>query len=420
MKKIIQRVVFASVICFGFLFVGQAKEIDRVCKYYSGKEGGYLGVDVTFYQDGTFSGLQYYDGHQINPARSISSFKNDDSVQTNYQSLKRCPDYIMNITTVNPTQLNVAGYYLIYGDSDRDNYLKYQGVLTSVTWAALSDKTSLEDDLIQKEDGEMEISSSVKEYKKTYYAEGSDHQFGNLTFYFKYDFQNQYSLSSKMILFHQTQNVIFVHSRVENYTNEIIKPVVEKKTWPTDIYCGKLSVSLSIRNQAKEMFGGEVAAGSIVCAVQKNLFTGAMNDLVHYKANAKTDGNDGQNEDDKWSQVEDLGYTMTDITLGQICKSQNFKVPMRYVGWILMIVRLLIPIIIITLGIIDFMKAVVSQKPEELSKSIKTIAIRAIAGVVIFFIPTVIHVLFSLVDDWTDYKTAYSDCTKCITSPKKC
>jgi len=58
MKKIIQRVVFASVICFGFLFVGQAKEIDRVCKYYSGKEGGYLGVDVTFYQDGTH---EYYD-----------------------------------------------------------------------------------------------------------------------------------------------------------------------------------------------------------------------------------------------------------------------------------------------------------------------------------------------------------------------
>lgn len=92
----------------------------------------------------------------------------------------------------------------------------------------------------------------------------------------------------------------------------------------------------------------------------------------------------------------------------------------QIIGWVLWVFKIAIPIVIIVLGMIDLGKAVVASKDDEIKKSVKSLVMRAIAGIVIFFIPTLIGAIFSLVGEFRDdtaYKNEYKICSECITHP---
>lgn len=94
----------------------------------------------------------------------------------------------------------------------------------------------------------------------------------------------------------------------------------------------------------------------------------------------------------------------------------------QVVGWILLVFKIVIPIMLIILGMIDLGKAVVASKDDEIKKSIKSLAMRAVAAVVIFFIPTLIGIVMGLVSNFSSSgaKVDYEVCRKCITNPSKC
>lgn len=108
------------------------------------------------------------------------------------------------------------------------------------------------------------------------------------------------------------------------------------------------------------------------------------------------------------------------LTTGEVCVSPNLKVPLKYIGWILSAIKIIVPLAIIALGVMDFMKAVASTKSDEMQKALKTVILRVIAGIVIFFVPMLVNFFFTLVDQWTNYNTYYSECTKCLFDPKNC
>lgn len=92
----------------------------------------------------------------------------------------------------------------------------------------------------------------------------------------------------------------------------------------------------------------------------------------------------------------------------------------QIIGWVLWVFKIAIPIVIIVFGMIDLGKAVVASKDDEIKKSVKSLVMRAIAGIVIFFIPTLIGAIFSLVGEFRDdtaYKKEYKICSECITHP---
>lgn len=90
------------------------------------------------------------------------------------------------------------------------------------------------------------------------------------------------------------------------------------------------------------------------------------------------------------------------------------------VGNIVNIIKIVIPILIIVLACIDFGKAVVSSDEKEIKKSSGTLIKRVIAGVVIFFIPTIVGLCFGLVGSFSDNEADYNICKTCVTSPSKC
>ena len=98
----------------------------------------------------------------------------------------------------------------------------------------------------------------------------------------------------------------------------------------------------------------------------------------------------------------------------------RLKSPLKFIGYILLIVKIIIPLLLIVFGIIDLFKAVTGGKDGEITKSLKTFIFRLIAGIAIFFIPTIISFVFTLVDGFDDVESDYNICQKCILNVSEC
>lgn len=87
----------------------------------------------------------------------------------------------------------------------------------------------------------------------------------------------------------------------------------------------------------------------------------------------------------------------------------------RLVGLFLLVFKIVIPIILIVLGVIDLGKAVVSSDDKAISKSAKSLLVRIVAAVCIFFVPTIVSFVIRIVDTSVDDKNEV--CAACISNP---
>jgi len=99
----------------------------------------------------------------------------------------------------------------------------------------------------------------------------------------------------------------------------------------------------------------------------------------------------------------------------------RLKEPLQFLGRVVLIVKILIPIVIIAFGMLDFFKAVTGSKDDEIKKSFRSLIFRTISGVCIFFLPMIIELIFSWVSGWsTSYEGTYKECFKCIWDVGSC
>lgn len=101
---------------------------------------------------------------------------------------------------------------------------------------------------------------------------------------------------------------------------------------------------------------------------------------------------------------------------------ENAKDIMQIVGWILLIFKLIIPIIIIVFGAFDLGKAVTGSKDDDIKKSAKSLAMRIVAGLIIYLIPSLVIWIFGLVAGFQEAQTSlgWSTCQKCLLHPSEC
>lgn len=69
-----------------------------------------------------------------------------------------------------------------------------------------------------------------------------------------------------------------------------------------------------------------------------------------------------------------------------------------FINKILVYPKVLVPIIVIGLGVLDLAKAVIASKEDEMRKAQLTLIKRVLIGVCIFFVPTIVNVLMHLAD----------------------
>ena len=93
----------------------------------------------------------------------------------------------------------------------------------------------------------------------------------------------------------------------------------------------------------------------------------------------------------------------------------------QLIGYIILILKILIPIVLIILGIIDLSKSIVSNDDNTMKKQITALSKKIISGIVIFFIPTIINYIFSLVGIFSvTFKNIQETCVNCVIYPNKC
>lgn len=123
----------------------------------------------------------------------------------------------------------------------------------------------------------------------------------------------------------------------------------------------------------------------------------------------------GKNTDHN-SQV-DTNVTLDETIVGEgFCEEDSTRRVLSLVGIILMIAKVLVPLIIILIGSIDLFKAVMSKDEKDLMKSIKSIGLRLLVGVFIFFVPTIVDVVIDLVRDGHNE----NQCVECVLNPLNC
>lgn len=91
----------------------------------------------------------------------------------------------------------------------------------------------------------------------------------------------------------------------------------------------------------------------------------------------------------------------------------------QFVGYVLYVFKIVIPILLIIFGMLDLGKAVVASDDKEIKNATTKLAKRAVAAVVIFFIPLLIGVILNLVSGFAEVKDAYKACEQCVVRPTK-
>lgn len=106
------------------------------------------------------------------------------------------------------------------------------------------------------------------------------------------------------------------------------------------------------------------------------------------------------------------------VTYDNLCNSFESGIgsAIRILGYLLEIIKVIVPIIVIVLGMVDFGKAFLSNDDKAITKAVGALTRRVIAGVVIFFTPTLILTIVELVDitDGIENNGRFNACTKCI------
>lgn len=87
-------------------------------------------------------------------------------------------------------------------------------------------------------------------------------------------------------------------------------------------------------------------------------------------------------------------------------------------GMFLLVFKIVIPVLLIVFGMIDLGKAVISSDDKAVSKAAKSLLNRVIAGICIFFVPTIVSILFKMVgSSFGEVEDQFDICANCISNP---
>lgn len=111
--------------------------------------------------------------------------------------------------------------------------------------------------------------------------------------------------------------------------------------------------------------------------------------------------------------ADELEITPVDICSGNSGTLKVFQV----VGYILYIIKILVPVIIIVLGSIEFGKAAISKDEKSIMVAANSLVNKFILGILIFMIPTLLDAALSLVMGTKEATQDYETCTTCLLSP---
>ena len=100
------------------------------------------------------------------------------------------------------------------------------------------------------------------------------------------------------------------------------------------------------------------------------------------------------------------------------CSENSIKKVLRFFGYLLLIAKVVIPLIIIGFGTFDLFKAITDKDEKSLVKQIKVLGIRIFTGIFVFFIPNLVYAVFGLTEKLNVIEQdKYKTCANCLLKP---
>ena len=97
----------------------------------------------------------------------------------------------------------------------------------------------------------------------------------------------------------------------------------------------------------------------------------------------------------------------------QFCESA--RPALRIVAILIWGIKVVVPILLIVMGMLDFAKAVTEKKEEQIKAAQKILVQRAIAAVCVFLVVTLVPLVMNIIGD-----DSYSTCWECIEDGWNC
>lgn len=94
------------------------------------------------------------------------------------------------------------------------------------------------------------------------------------------------------------------------------------------------------------------------------------------------------------------------------CNTQEVKSIMGIVGYVVWGIKVVVPIILIIIGMLDMAKAVNSKSEDEIKKAQQALIKKAIAAVIVFLVPTLVGLIMGVIG-----ADNYKGCLTCINKP---
>ena len=389
-----------------------AAEIIKTCRY----EEDYIGAYIHFWDDGTVTGAQYFDGHQLDQERAIETYMDDvDDVVNQFNENHECPSYIVSYRVTDlGLNFGVVRYRFFFDEESKDAFINdYDTWYTEAYSASLTSSSGDEDDP-ENNVGENEVL-----YSKTYQSLISN-SLGDVTFRFKYNTVTENYTQQIMSFSNSEVNPIIIDTSIEHFKTSVLDKARENQ-FPESVYCGTIASYLLVSNDAVIVSGGgEINNGDVVCSFDRNLFLDSTNRLIRY--HNPDYGNTEQPDDDNNQGFNPNGLCSGEncnISLALFCNDGNVARTLKFIGLAFFIAKILVPAIIIIVGIVDLIKVITSGKEEDMKKHAKNIGMRVVIGVLIFLLPSIIDAVYDVASDIVSNggTSAFDNCEACLMTP---
>ena len=170
-------------------------------------------------------------------------------------------------------------------------------------------------------------------------------------------------------------------------------------------------------------YGGEKIYSAVINGTTINVWSVWYDSkLKHWNSDGEYTGSSGGVQG---SEKEEIIATLKDkkprIDYADLCKSEGFRTGSKIAGIIILVAKWLAPLILIILGMTDFIKALVSNEDDSLGKATKTFIIRMVIAIIVPFIPGLLYNLTDyFIGDLKDETGELVSCTDCIRKPFSC
>ncbi len=146
----------------------------------------------------------------------------------------------------------------------------------------------------------------------------------------------------------------------------------------------------------------------------------SSNNAADFSGDDNGETYDKNNETSKKEEKPTPDSLTYDLNIKKYCKDATVARTLKFVGILLYVAKIFVPALIIIFGSIDFGKAILAGKDDEIKKKVPIFIKRFGAGIIVFFIPSIINFLFNSLEGYSDSIEKYNNCYTCILNPNNC